>query len=87
MMDKNDITGTTNTVCTDSNKLDMLVVDCDMTCPCCTFCCETDDDDCNDAMWMGDINPIWELGYKRSDRVFDAPPKYSQRAPFKGEVP
>lgn len=92
MIDKNEITGSTDSICIKPETVGAFVADCGGTsplvdCPCCTLCCEAGDESCNDSVWMGDINPIWELAYKKSDRVFDAPSTYSHKTQFHGEIP
>ena len=69
LMDNNSITGSMDQVCA-SNQPRVLTADCggsspDVTCECCTVCCEAGDDSCNTFSWLGDINPIWENGHKR----------------------
>jgi hypothetical protein len=91
MIDKNDILGTADTVCSMMVPPKIFIADCggappDITCRCCSVCCADGDDTCNDRVWLDEINPIWELGYVDSGRSFDGSDQV-YTVVFTGDIP
>mmetsp|Transcript_36742 Transcript_36742/g.89155 ORF Transcript_36742/g.89155 Transcript_36742/m.89155 type:complete len:871 (-) Transcript_36742:512-3124(-) len=43
-------------------------------CSCCTICCDPGDAKCNNWDWKGNLDPIWEHGYKRRRYSYDLGP-------------
>lgn len=43
-------------------------------CSCCTICCDPGDSQCNNWDWKGNLDPIWEHGYKRRRYSYDLGP-------------
>ena len=43
-------------------------------CSCCTICCDPGDATCNNWDWKGNLDPIWEHGYKRRRYSYDLGP-------------
>jgi len=43
-------------------------------CSCCTICCDPGDNQCNKWDWKGNLDPIWEHGYKRRRYSYDLGP-------------
>lgn len=72
LLDNNGITGSMDHVCSSADHPNFFTADCggsspEVTCKCCTLCCEAGDDSCNTAAWSGGINPIWENGHERGE--------------------
>lgn len=60
----------------------VFVADCEdeLDCDCCSTCCIDDESKkhCNDDVWLGGIDPIWETQYERAWYQFQKltlPPK------------
>ena len=69
LLDNNSLNGSMEQVCA-ADHARVVTADCagsspEVSCECCTVCCEARDDFCNDASWLGNINPIWENAHKR----------------------
>lgn len=45
-----------------------------ISCSCCTVCCDPGDFQCNNWDWKGNLDPIWEHGYKRQRYSYDLGP-------------
>mmetsp|Transcript_5072 Transcript_5072/g.13549 ORF Transcript_5072/g.13549 Transcript_5072/m.13549 type:complete len:100 (-) Transcript_5072:1543-1842(-) len=72
MLDHNEINGTLNFFCDDPkfDKFAILTSDCkgankEITCDCCTLCCEASDLTCNQYEYFVNLDPIREYGYNR----------------------
>jgi len=92
MIEKNKITGSASPVCARPDQVRVFSADCEgetaaVDCPCCNVCCAPGQDDCNDQVWLGDSNPIWELGYQRSGLEFDASASRTYTISFDGSIP
>jgi hypothetical protein len=72
MLDHNEISGDMDDVCA-LNHLEpssIIIADCEgatpeIRCECCSTCCATDDDECNDQSHLGNFDPIWENSFVR----------------------
>lgn len=93
MVEKNKITGSASPVCGNVSQVHVFAADCKgdaaaVDCACCTVCCAEGEDDCNDKVWLGDSNPIWELDYQRAGPIeFDASASRTYKITFGGEIP
>jgi Leucine-rich repeat (LRR) protein len=45
-----------------------------ITCSCCSMCCDAGDTECNNWDWKGNLDPIWEYGYRRRRYSYDLGP-------------
>jgi hypothetical protein len=45
-----------------------------ITCSCCSMCCDAGDVECNNWDWKGNLDPIWEYGYRRRRYSYDLGP-------------
>ena len=93
MVEKNKITGSASAVCSNPDEVRVFAADCKgdnalVDCPCCTVCCAEGEEDCNDKVWLGDSNPIWELNYQRAGPIeFDASASRTYTISFGGDIP
>ncbi|CAJ1959364.1 unnamed protein product [Cylindrotheca closterium] len=44
------------------------------TCSCCSTCCSRDDPNCNDWEWRGNLDPVWEYGFRRQRYSYNLGP-------------
>lgn len=68
LLERNDLNGSAHPVCSREVKPQIFMADCaEIACPCCTSCCKDDetDEQCDDQVWLGGIDPIWETKYER----------------------
>jgi hypothetical protein len=75
MLQNNNLNGTAAHICGSDKKPQVFAADCDeMSCSCCTACCSDNKtiEHCNDDVWMGGVDPIWETKYERVYYQFDA---------------
>ena len=75
LIDDNSLTGNTDEICV--HEFIHFVSDCattgegdifdqrELTCSCCTLCCNDANVTCNDDEWLGNHEGIWEFGYER----------------------
>ena len=86
MLDGNDLTGNADPVCK-SEELDVtfFVTDCDdpgeITCDCCSECCNDNNATCNNFAFNGNLDPIWEYGYNRAAYMFNNASAIEQEQP------
>jgi hypothetical protein len=69
MLDKNSLTGSDSAICGDNRQTSLayLTGDCDeITCECCTKCCNDDDPGCNALVLPANLDG----GYSRDQYVF-----------------
>lgn len=82
LLDHNRLSGNTNVICnsqTVAASLLFFISDCDsgdmeiaeITCPCCTSCCNAQNQTCNEEDWHGNLSPVWENRYQRTFYEFD----------------
>lgn len=64
---------TSNTNATDDLGVGLLPSG-KITCMCCTMCCDAKDEECNNWDWKGNLDPIWEYGYRRRRYSYDLGP-------------
>ena len=74
LLDKNDIRDDLTNQC-NGLALETFATDCagpnqDVTCPCCTVCCNDADGECNDDLLYTNIDPQWQYNYTRSSYSF-----------------
>lgn len=79
LIDDNSLTGNTDDVCV--HTITHFVSDCgggseepfeaELTCECCTLCCNDSNVTCNDSEWLGNAEGIWEFGFDRVRWAFD----------------
>jgi hypothetical protein len=80
LLDGNSFVGTADVVCKAADlSLQYFVTDCsgskpEITCSCCTLCCEDQNKTCNAYEWAGNVDPIWEYGYERGRYAFEQGP-------------
>jgi Leucine-rich repeat (LRR) protein len=58
---------------TTSSPFNNPIADVEVTCSCCTVCCEdseTDSEVCNAHSWYAEVDPIWETRYTRTAYLF-----------------
>jgi Leucine-rich repeat (LRR) protein len=70
LLEQNDFQGDIEVICSsDIMTVDTFVADCgkggNISCSCCSQCCDPGDALCNDWEWKGNLDPIWEYGYRR----------------------
>lgn len=92
MIDQNKLSGSAAAVCQNEDSVEMFIADCqgsapEVDCPCCNVCCSDGNAKCNDDVWLGDSNPIWELGFERPGVELDAAASRSYTVQFAGEIP
>jgi Leucine-rich repeat (LRR) protein len=81
LLDSNSITGTTNFLCqSETVNPEFFISDCgnttanpnmEVTCRCCTTCCNDGDETCNNKAWTSTVDAEWEYGFARSSYQFD----------------
>jgi hypothetical protein len=80
LLEQNDFSGDTNMICNNQEEFDSLalfVSDCaseKLECSCCNTCCEEGDSTCNAFDWEGNLDPIWEYGFKRGRYSYEQGP-------------
>ena len=93
MIDQNDLSGSADAVCSYPQNVEMFIADCqggssaEIDCPCCNVCCSDGYTQCNDDVWLGDLNPIWELGFEQPGVELDASASRSYTVQFTGQIP
>lgn len=92
MIDQNKLSGSAEAVCKFPQNVEMFIADCqgetaEVDCPCCNVCCSAGNQQCNDDVWLGDSNPIWELGFERPGVELDASASRSYTVQFTGDIP
>jgi len=81
LLEQNNFSGDANMICSQKESFDaltMFVSDCageKLNCPCCSICCEEGDKTCNAFDWEGNLDPIWEYGFKRERYSYEQGPK------------
>ena len=74
LLERNNITGDAKHICDREEKPQVFMADCaELECPCCTGCCMDDEsfEHCDDDVWLGGVDPIWETKYERAFYHFD----------------
>eukprot|EP00980_Cylindrotheca_fusiformis_P020942 scaffold7967_cov75-Cylindrotheca_fusiformis.AAC.2 len=74
LIDGNDLTGSTSVLCERTDQANLFISDCKETngqpaqisCPCCTKCCETGDVGCSDFEWSAQLEIIGKNLYRES---------------------
>jgi len=71
LLEKNNLIGTSDVICRNDHQPDLFITDCagrtpEIECECCTECCHDGNNSCNDAVALGDIDPVWEKGFVRN---------------------
>jgi hypothetical protein len=79
LLEQNAFQGHIEFICSsDLMTVDTLVADCgeggDITCSCCSQCCDPGDALCNNWEWKGNLDPIWEYGYRRQRYSYNLGP-------------
>jgi hypothetical protein len=65
LLDRNELTGSAETICTSTKSVSFAIVDCDeVTCTCCDPCCD-DQTDCHAFDLLANADPTWESRYDR----------------------
>ena len=67
-------------MCNRLDKINHFVADCasdntgeaEITCDCCTLCCNDENVTCNDSEWLGNHESMWENGYTRWTWEFES---------------
>ncbi|CAB9518982.1 serine threonine-protein kinase BRI1-like [Seminavis robusta] len=75
MLEDNNLNGTAKHVCDKKETPQVFVADCEeiKQCTCCTLCCSDNNADkhCDDDVWLGGVDPIWESQYERAFYQFE----------------
>jgi len=74
MLERNSLNGTAKVICDREVKPQVFMADCaEIQCPCCSACCADDqaDETCDDQVWLGGVDPIWETKYERTFYQFE----------------
>lgn len=74
LLEQNRLIGDFNAICNSVGfELQSFVSDCksEVKCSCCDLCCSDDDTTCNAGDWDGNIDPIWEYGFRRGRYSYD----------------
>lgn len=81
LLEQNKLQGNADVICSFQNtEIDKFVADCGegdnhtIGCSCCTECCNQGDAECNAYDWKGNLDPIWEYGFKRERYSYDLGP-------------
>eukprot|EP00980_Cylindrotheca_fusiformis_P018100 scaffold5817_cov101-Cylindrotheca_fusiformis.AAC.5 len=79
LIEQNDFIGNAEAICSSSlMNVGTFVSDCgsqtNFTCSCCTECCNPSDALCNDWVWKGNLDPVWEYGYRSERYAYDMGP-------------
>jgi hypothetical protein len=67
-LERNTVSGSLEGLCSqDRTQEYWIIADCpQVTCPCCTTCCQDTEESCNDNTWIPSTDPTWESLYKRN---------------------
>lgn len=71
LLDSNNITGTADVICLNANiNASVFTSDCatttpEISCSCCTLCCQDSDLECNNLDWRINLDGIWEYDFQR----------------------
>mmetsp|Transcript_8755 Transcript_8755/g.21367 ORF Transcript_8755/g.21367 Transcript_8755/m.21367 type:complete len:732 (-) Transcript_8755:94-2289(-) len=71
LLDANNITGNTDVICLNTNinatvfSSDCAQVSPEISCSCCTICCDDSDTECNNFDWRVNLDGIWEYDFQR----------------------
>ena len=74
LLERNSMNGTAKHICDRDDKPQVFMADCaEVVCPCCSACCKDgeNDDNCDDQVWLGGVDPIWETKYERAFYKFE----------------
>lgn len=66
--------GTAKHICDREAKPQVFMADCaELECPCCSACCMDNEsfEHCDDEVWLGGVDPIWETKYERAFYQFE----------------
>lgn len=87
LLEQNTFEGDAEVICNaDDILVDMFVADCyagygskntefsNFTCSCCSTCCSKDDPNCNNWEWRGNLDPVWEYGFRRERYSYNLGP-------------
>ena len=88
LLEQNGFTGTAQVLCERKTiQVDVFVTDCgsggngggnggkgSISCECCSECCDVGDYNCNEFEWKGNLDPIWEYGYRRQRYSYNLGP-------------
>lgn len=72
LLDGNELSGDTSVLCNNPNvEFHTFSADCDeISCPCCTICCNDSDPNCNNKDWRITLDGIWEYDFQRIKFIF-----------------
>lgn len=74
LLERNNLNGTAKHICDRADKPQVFMADCaEVGCPCCSACCMDDEtfEHCDDQVWLGGVDPIWETKYERAFYQFE----------------
>lgn len=74
LLERNNMNGTAKHICDRDDQPQVFMADCaEIACPCCSACCQDGqtDSECDDQVWLGGVDPIWETAYERAFYKFE----------------